>query len=133
MLLERWGNLHAVRTTLSVIATVLYVWLIAVSKNSYNLVGLYENGPFSARLGSSYRDESLSEFSEGRPRFVRVALAARRADRLRHQQESRAVAAGAEHHAEGFRDRGVQQFHAHCGQQLRVVRAALFDGRGAKF
>lgn len=28
MLLERWGNLHAVRTTLSVAASVLYLWLI---------------------------------------------------------------------------------------------------------
>jgi hypothetical protein len=28
MLLQRWGNLHAVRTTLSVAATVLYMWLI---------------------------------------------------------------------------------------------------------
>ena len=28
MLLEHWGNLHAVRTTLSVVATALYIWLI---------------------------------------------------------------------------------------------------------
>lgn len=28
LLLERWGNLHAVRTTLSVLATVLYLWLL---------------------------------------------------------------------------------------------------------
>src|SRR5262245_17661959 len=28
MLLERWGKLHAVRTTLSILATVLYLWLL---------------------------------------------------------------------------------------------------------
>jgi len=27
-LLERWGHLHAVRTTLSVLATMLYIWLL---------------------------------------------------------------------------------------------------------
>jgi hypothetical protein len=26
-LMERWGQLHAVRTTLSVLATLLYIWL----------------------------------------------------------------------------------------------------------
>jgi iron complex outermembrane recepter protein len=44
--------------------------LVAVSKNSYNLVGLYENGPFSARIAYNYRDEAVFEFSEGRPSFV---------------------------------------------------------------
>jgi hypothetical protein len=28
MLLKRWGSLHTVRTTLSVLATVLYIWLL---------------------------------------------------------------------------------------------------------
>ncbi len=44
--------------------------LVAVSKNSYNLVGLYEKGPFSARIAYNYRDEAVFEFSEGRPSFV---------------------------------------------------------------
>lgn len=44
--------------------------LVAVSKNSYNLVGLYEKGIFSARLAYNYRDEAVFEFSEGRPSFV---------------------------------------------------------------
>lgn len=44
--------------------------LVAVSKNSYNLVGLYEKGPFSARLAYNYRDEAVFEFSEGRPSFI---------------------------------------------------------------
>jgi iron complex outermembrane receptor protein len=44
--------------------------LVAVSKNSYNLVGLYEKGPFSARLAYNYRDEAVFEFSEGRPSYI---------------------------------------------------------------
>lgn len=44
--------------------------LVAVSKNSYNLVGLYEKGPFSARVAYNYRDEAVFEFSEGRPSFI---------------------------------------------------------------
>lgn len=44
--------------------------LVAVSKNSYNLVGLYEKGPFSARLAYNYRDEAVFEFSQGRPSFI---------------------------------------------------------------
>lgn len=44
--------------------------LVAVSKNSYNLIGLYEKGPFSARIAYNYRDEAVFEFSEGRPSFI---------------------------------------------------------------
>ena len=44
--------------------------LVAVSKNSYNLVGLYEKGAFSARLAYNYRDEAVFEFSQGRPSFI---------------------------------------------------------------
>ena len=28
VLLDRWGNLHAVRTMLSILATVIYLWLL---------------------------------------------------------------------------------------------------------
>jgi iron complex outermembrane receptor protein len=44
--------------------------LVAVSKHSYNLVGLYEKGPFSARLAYNYRDEAVFEFTEGRPSYI---------------------------------------------------------------
>ncbi len=44
--------------------------LVAVSKNSYNLVALYEKGIFSARVAYNYRDEAVFEFSEGRPSFI---------------------------------------------------------------
>ncbi len=44
--------------------------LVAVSKNSYNLIGLFEKGPISARIAYNYRDEAVFEFSEGRPSFI---------------------------------------------------------------
>lgn len=44
--------------------------LVAVSKNSYNLIGLYEKGPVSARIAYNYRDEAVFEFSEGRPSYI---------------------------------------------------------------
>jgi iron complex outermembrane receptor protein len=44
--------------------------LVATSKNSYNLIGLYEKGPVSARVAYNYRDEAVFEFTEGRPSFV---------------------------------------------------------------
>jgi iron complex outermembrane receptor protein len=44
--------------------------LVATSKNSYNLVGLYEKGPVSARVAYNYRDEAVFEFTEGRPSFI---------------------------------------------------------------
>jgi iron complex outermembrane recepter protein len=44
--------------------------LVGVSKNSYNLIGLYEKGPFSARIAYNFRDEAVFEFTEGRPSFV---------------------------------------------------------------
>ena len=44
--------------------------LVGVSKHSYNLIGLYEKGPVSARVAYNYRDEAVFEFSEGRPSLV---------------------------------------------------------------
>ena len=44
--------------------------LVATSRNSYNLVALYEKGPFSARLAYNYRDRAVFEFTEGRPSFI---------------------------------------------------------------
>lgn len=44
--------------------------LVATSKNSYNLVALYEKGPVSARLAYNYRDKAVFEFTEGRPSFI---------------------------------------------------------------
>jgi iron complex outermembrane receptor protein len=44
--------------------------LVATSKHSYNLVALYEKGPFSARLAYNWRDDSIFEFTQGRPEVI---------------------------------------------------------------
>lgn len=44
--------------------------LVATSRNSFNLIGLYEMGGVSARLAYNFRDEALFEFTEGRPNYV---------------------------------------------------------------
>nr|WP_315457618.1 TonB-dependent receptor [uncultured Sphingorhabdus sp.] len=44
--------------------------LVATSKHSYNLVGLYEKGPFSARIAYNWRDDSIFEFTQGRPEVI---------------------------------------------------------------
>jgi iron complex outermembrane receptor protein len=44
--------------------------LVATSRNSYNLIGLYEKGAISMRLAYNYRDQAVFEFTEGRPSYV---------------------------------------------------------------
>jgi iron complex outermembrane recepter protein len=44
--------------------------LVATSKHSYNLVALYEKGPFSARVAYNWRDDAVFEFTEGRPDVI---------------------------------------------------------------
>lgn len=44
--------------------------LVATSKHSYNLVALYENGPVSARVAYNWRDDSVFEFTQGRPNVI---------------------------------------------------------------
>jgi iron complex outermembrane recepter protein len=44
--------------------------LVATSKNSYNLIALYEKGPISGRLAYNYRDDAVFEFTEGRPDVI---------------------------------------------------------------
>ncbi|MBC7939519.1 MAG: TonB-dependent receptor [Chitinophagaceae bacterium] len=44
--------------------------LVGVSKNSYNLIALYEKGPFSARAAYNFRDKAAFSFTEGRPDYV---------------------------------------------------------------
>jgi iron complex outermembrane receptor protein len=44
--------------------------LIGLSKRSYNLIGLFERGPFSARLAYNARDKAAFSFTQGRPDYV---------------------------------------------------------------
>ncbi|MDF7774333.1 TonB-dependent receptor [Sphingomonas sp. AOB5] len=44
--------------------------LVATSKHSYNIIGLFEKGPFSARIAYNWRDEAVFEFTEGRPSYI---------------------------------------------------------------
>jgi iron complex outermembrane receptor protein len=44
--------------------------LVATSKHSYNLVGLFEKGPVSARIAYNWRDDAVFEFTEGRPDVI---------------------------------------------------------------
>ena len=44
--------------------------LVGVSKNSYNLIALYEKGPISARVAYNFRDKAAFSFTEGRPDYV---------------------------------------------------------------
>jgi iron complex outermembrane recepter protein len=44
--------------------------LAATSRHSYNLVALYEKGPVSARVAYNWRDDSVFEFTQGRPDVI---------------------------------------------------------------
>ena len=44
--------------------------LVATSRHSYNLVALYEKGPLSARVAYNWRDDSVFEFTQGRPDVI---------------------------------------------------------------
>lgn len=44
--------------------------LIGVSKHSYNLIGLYESGPISARIAFNARDKAAFAFTQGRADYV---------------------------------------------------------------
>jgi len=43
---------------------------VGVSKNSYNLIALFEKGPFSARAAYNFRDKAAFSFTEGRADYV---------------------------------------------------------------
>jgi iron complex outermembrane recepter protein len=44
--------------------------LVGVSRNSYNLIALYEKGPFSARVAYNFRDKAAFSFTEERPDYI---------------------------------------------------------------
>ncbi len=44
--------------------------LVATSKHSFNIVGLYEKGPVSARVAYNWRDDAVFEFTQGRPNVI---------------------------------------------------------------
>lgn len=44
--------------------------MVGVSKNSFNVIGLYEKERFSARLAYNQRDEAAFSFTQGRPNFI---------------------------------------------------------------
>ncbi|WP_373487782.1 TonB-dependent receptor [Blastomonas sp.] len=44
--------------------------LVATSRHSYNLVALFEKGPLSARVAYNWRDDSVFEFTQGRPDVI---------------------------------------------------------------
>ena len=44
--------------------------MVGVSKNSFNIIGLYEKERFSARLAYNQRDEAAFSFTQGRPNYI---------------------------------------------------------------
>ena len=44
--------------------------MVGVSKNSYNLVALFERGPVSARLAYNFRDKAAFAFTQGRADYI---------------------------------------------------------------
>jgi iron complex outermembrane recepter protein len=44
--------------------------LVGTSKNSYNLVALFEKGGFTARAAYNFRDKAAFSFTEGRPDYI---------------------------------------------------------------
>ena len=106
--------------------------LVAVSKNSYNLVGLYEKGRAVGAAGLQLPRRGGVRILRRPAELHRRALAARRAARLRHLETFRALAPGAEPDAEEIGDQRVQQLQPDRAQQLRLVRTTLLDRAARK-